>query len=108
MFGSNKHTTTRTTHTSHRQNRVRGLKSAINNPRTTHSGRNNAQHQLTSMGVRPTRPSLGTRLRRIFHLPGRSHGHRTHHGTHHSHVAPSTTTHTTTTKTTHHAPTVAY
>ncbi|WVF72025.1 hypothetical protein IAT40_006837 [Kwoniella sp. CBS 6097] len=118
MFGSNKHTTTRTTHTTHRQNRVRGLKSAINNPRTTHAGRNNAQHQLTSMGVRPTRPSLGTRLRRIFHLPGRSHGNRSHHGTsrshrrtHHAHtpsIAPSTTTRTTTTKTTHHAPTVAY
>ncbi|WWC89767.1 uncharacterized protein L201_004693 [Kwoniella dendrophila CBS 6074] len=91
-------TTTRTTHhttphgaqhTSHRQNRIRGLKAAINNPRTTHAGRDHAQHQLHSMGVKSNHPSLGTRLRHLFHLPGKSH-HKNH-----NHRATHTTTRTT-------------
>ncbi|WWD01213.1 hypothetical protein V866_008154 [Kwoniella sp. B9012] len=91
MHGST--TTTRTTyHTSHRQNRIRGLKSAINNPRTTHAGRNHAQHELHSMGVKSTHPSLGTRLRRLFHLPGKSHGRRSTRTTH----TPYSTTHSST------------
>ncbi|WVW82902.1 hypothetical protein I302_104916 [Kwoniella bestiolae CBS 10118] len=86
-------TTTRTTHhTSHRQNRIRGLQGAINNPRTTHSGRSHAEQQLHHMGVKPAHPSIGTRLRHFFHLPGISHGHRSTRKTH----TPYSTTHTTT------------
>ncbi|WWC69282.1 uncharacterized protein I206_103220 [Kwoniella pini CBS 10737] len=90
MFGDT--TTTRTTHHSthhgtHRQNRIRGLKSAINNPRTTHEGRNHAQHELHAMGVK------STQLRHFFHLPGKSNGHTS---TRTTHTPYSTTTSKTT------------
>ncbi|ODN83396.1 hypothetical protein L202_01540 [Cryptococcus amylolentus CBS 6039] len=90
-------------HGNHRDNRARGLRAAINNPRTTHAGRDNAQHELHAMGMRSTRPSLGTRIRHFLHLPGKSHNRR---HTHRAHTtAPSTTT---TTTSTHHRRTHRY
>ncbi|WWD16090.1 hypothetical protein CI109_100515 [Kwoniella shandongensis] len=93
MFGNKHHTHQH--HDTYRENRIRGLRSAINNPRTTHAGRTRAQHELHAMGARSTHPSLGTRLRHIFHLPAKSRGHRTtHHGGSHtrSHHHGHTTT----------------
>ncbi|KAI9637896.1 uncharacterized protein MKK02DRAFT_42275 [Dioszegia hungarica] len=58
---------------SHRKNRIRGLKAAINNPRTTDDGRAGAQAELNHMGVRPTKPSLQTRIRHFLGMGGKSH-----------------------------------
>ncbi|ORX33729.1 hypothetical protein BD324DRAFT_638360 [Kockovaella imperatae] len=76
MFGSHKRSHT---HTSHRQNRIRGLRSAINNPRTTHAGRTEAKAELHAMGATANKPSFGTRVRHLFGLPGKSHHRNKHH-----------------------------
>jgi hypothetical protein len=65
---------------------------AINNPRTTSKGRHHAENELIGMHVKPNkyafpydvlmwevvklmiRPTLGTRIRHLFHLPAKSHG----------------------------------
>jgi hypothetical protein len=71
---------------------------AINNPRTTEDGRDGAEAQLRSMGVKPNksvilsltytfryrsswligRPTLTTRIRHFFGLPGKSHRRNAH------------------------------
>ncbi|KAL7424129.1 hypothetical protein Q5752_001714 [Cryptotrichosporon argae] len=83
MFGSSARSTHHYSHArshgggTYRSNRIRGLRGAINNPRTTHAGRREAKFELRSMGAKPNHPSLGTRLRHFFHLPAKHHTTRT-------------------------------
>ncbi|GFZ45723.1 hypothetical protein JCM24511_03452 [Saitozyma sp. JCM 24511] len=60
MFGSRR-THAHAHHGSYRENRIRGLRAAINNPRTTHHGRVEAKHELHAMGARSNRYAAASR-----------------------------------------------
>ncbi|KZV91531.1 hypothetical protein EXIGLDRAFT_769776 [Exidia glandulosa HHB12029] len=58
-----------------RERRAAGLKAALHNPNTTHDGRKHAKHELRAMGrgrEAHGHPSLGSRLRHLFHIPSRT------------------------------------